>query len=301
MHHLQSCIPLDLIGISSQFPNAMTSPTSSTLKHFQSLVEIVAKLRGPGGCPWDLEQTQKSLTQYAIEEAHELAEAIETGNQPHIREELGDFLFQVILQAQVAQDQGQFDLSDVIQSLNEKMRRRHPHVFAGQDFQNIEEVWKNWEKVKAEEKAIQKAPKSIFNAPKNLPALQTAAKIGRKTQSWKFDWHHPQEVFAKVEEETNEVREALVDFLNTAPGEITPQTANREHLEHEIGDLLFSVAQLARHLSLDPESCLRLANLRFQKRFEHLVQKSGLDQNDFAALSDQKKNKLWEQTKKDLK
>ena len=256
--------------------------SSSVLPLFKTLVEIVAQLRGPQGCPWDKEQTQVSLTQYAIEEAYELVEAIENGNQQEVQEELGDFLFQVILQAQVAQDEGKFDLSQVISQLNEKMLRRHPHVFGQSKFANTEEVWKSWDKIKNQEKSEKgKAAKTaIFNSPRGLPALQTSAKIGRKTQTWKFDWQTPDQVVEKITEELNETIEAL-------------QSKEIEKIEHEIGDLLFSTAQLARHVGLDPEACLRKANRRFEDRFQKIVDRSGVSKEEFILLSDHKKEQLW--------
>lgn len=287
----------------------MTGPLPEVLPLFETLVEIVARLRGPDGCPWDKEQTQSSLTQYAIEEAHELAEAIESGRQQDVLEELGDFLFQVILQAQVAQDEGHFNLAQVVAQLNEKMIRRHPHVFSGMNLGSTEEVWKNWEKIKAGEKktAPEPAPGSspgtpaIFNYPKNLPALLAAAKIGRKTENWKFDWDTPEQVLEKVEEELRETAEALAEFRKTFKERPVPETPGREHLEHEIGDLLFATSQLARHVGLDPEATLRTANRRFERRFQNVVARAGVSKEEFAALPNERKEALWQQVKKDEK
>lgn len=268
----------------------MTRPTSDRIALFQTLVEIVQQLRGPNGCPWDKEQTQRSLTQYAIEEAHELAEAIESNNQSEIRDELGDFLFQVILQAQVAEDLGHFDLADVIESLNQKMLRRHPHVFGNDNEEDIQKIWQKWEQIKRAEKSSDKKP-SIFNLPKNLPALQSASKIGRKTANWKFDWENAQQVFDKILEEIQELREV-----------IESNTEDIEKIEHEVGDVLFSVAQLARHHNLDPEACLRVANKRFQNRFEKMLEISEcFDSNEFSVKSNKEKNDLWNQAKEQCK
>ncbi len=264
---------------------------NKTLANFKTVVEVVAKLRGPEGCPWDKQQTQKSLTQYIIEEAFELAEAIESGSQQDIQEELGDFLFQVILQAQVAQDEGHFDLSAVLHGLAEKLIYRHPHVFGVEEQKSSEkkeltEIWQNWHKLKSQE-AINKGlgAKPIFTHPKNLPSLQVSSKIGRKTESYRFDWSTPEEVMAKVEEEIEEVRET---FANGTPHE----------KEHEIGDLLFSVAQLARHLKIDPEAALREANRRFERRFTKVLELSQKSQEDFAATSLAEKEQLWQEAKK---
>lgn len=262
-------------------------PTQALADEFVTLVETVAALRGPEGCPWDKEQTQKTLTQYAIEEAFELAEAIESGNQQEIKEELGDFLFQVLLQAQVAKDQNSFDLIAVIQNLKEKLIRRHPHVFSGVKVKNTEEVWQNWERTKSAEKT-----KPLFSYPINLPALQAANKIGIKTKGYRFDWNHADQVLTKVKEE-------LAEFEGAQ---------NQEEKEEELGDLLFSVAQLARHSNIDPEAALRKANQKFQSRFEKVLQLADEKKNSstqasvnlmdfFSNLPDQEKELLWSRAK----
>jgi tetrapyrrole methylase family protein/MazG family protein len=267
-----------------------------TLAHFQTLVEIVSKLRHPQtGCPWDLQQDQQSLTQYAIEEAYELVEAIESEDQKEIQEELGDFLFQVILQSQVAQDEGHFSLENVLSALNEKMIRRHPHVFSEKADTSIPltEVWKNWEKLKADEN-LQKKPKAIFSYPRSMPALQAAYKIGVKTEAYRFDWQDAKQVFEKVREEFLETEQAL-------------KQNDIASLKHEIGDLLFSAAQLARHADLEPEQCLREANRRFEERFSAVLKlaekKFGAEfskREKFAELESAQMEELWSQVKKDL-
>jgi len=253
------------------------------LPEFQTLVEIIARLRGPNGCPWDKEQTQKSLTPYIIEEAYELVEAIEGGSQSEIRDELGDFVFQFVLQAQVAADEGHFSVVDVLRGLNEKMIRRHPHVFGSEGGQNIEEVWKNWLKIKKEEKGA--GDRALFNYPLTLPALQVAHKIGRKTQTYKFDWTSVKQVLAKVHEELAETEEAVT-------------SAVKADIEHEIGDLLFTVAQLARHVGVDPETSLRETNRRFVRRFTEVLKLSGKSVEEFSEMSDSVKEALWLQAKK---
>lgn len=263
---------------------------------FKELVDVVAKLRGPNGCPWDKEQNQKSLVKYILEEAFEVAEAIESESQSEICEELGDYLFQVVLQAQIAQESGNFHLSDVIESITTKMIRRHPHVFADTQVSDTEEVKKNWEIIKANEKAQKSQDKQgtqLFSYPKNLPALMAASKIGHKTAGYAFDWHTPEQVLAKVHEEISELNEAL-------------EHTDITHIEHEIGDVLFSVAQLARHLKLDPEHSLREANRRFQNRFEHVLKTAENEMNiqgkeQFAKLPDEIKEKLWNIAKQELK
>ena len=256
----------------------------NTLDQFQALVEIVQKLRGPNGCPWDKEQTQKSLTQYHLEEAYELIEALETGNQQEIQEELGDFLFQVILQAQVAKDQGLFDLSNVLDRLNKKLVHRHPHVFANAEFKTSEEVWKNWDLLKKQES---KKVKPVFSYPRTMPALQAAHKIGVKTESYEFDWTKVSDVFEKVEEEIAELKAIL-------------QSNDKKALSHEIGDVLFSMAQLARHLDLEAETCLREANRRFENRFNKVLELAALERDQFAKLSVDQKENFWKKAKQSL-
>lgn len=277
---------------------AAQKDSSLLTDQFTELVEIVKKLRHPTeGCPWDLAQSQETLTPYIIEESYELVEAIESQSQKLIQEELGDFLFQVVLQAQVAADQKHFSLVDVISFLNQKMKQRHPHVFGDLKTNNLEEIWNNWEKQKAKEAAEKKEPsKAVFNLPKSLPALQTAYKIGVKTEAYKFDWETPQEVFSKVTEEYEELREAL-EHSQQAPADQNKVQA----VKHELGDLLFSLAQLARHLEMEPEQILREANSRFRGRFEIMVKNSGLSRDCFRELTSNQKEELWNQAKTEHK
>jgi tetrapyrrole methylase family protein/MazG family protein len=264
---------------------------ASPVDEFAKLVDVVAQLRGPQGCPWDQAQDQKTLVQFAIEEAYELAEAIESGQAADVQEELGDFLFQVVLQAQVAADEGQFNLYDVIQKLNKKMISRHPHVFAKTKVSSIADVWKNWEKIKNAEKP---KAKPIFSYPHKMPALQAAHKIGVKTQSYRFDWEHASEVMLKVKEEMKELKVALKDFNKKKSSQ------NLKELEHEIGDVLFSVSQLARHCGLESEQALRACNRRFAKRFSKTLEFSKKSKDEFIQLSIPEKEKLWKKAKKSV-
>lgn len=269
------------------------SNTPELTAEFQRLVQIVADLRGPHGCPWDKEQTQKSLTRYILEEAYELVEAIDSEDQKHIQEELGDFLFQVILQAQVARDEGLFELTAVLKTLSDKMVRRHPHVFgdAPQKPTTSAQVLQNWNKIKQAEsvnKAVSGSDSRLAKDLRGFPALLTSLKIGQRSEEWKFDWDTPQQVEAKVIEELDEVREAIAQ---QSPVE----------QEEEIGDLLFAVSQWARHLKIDPETALRKANLKFEKRFHAMLEHSGLDQKNFRDLPLVKKEELWGKAKKFVK
>jgi len=268
---------------------------------FRTLVEIVARLRGPNGCPWDLAQTPQSLTAYIVEEAYELVEAIEQGSAKDVCEELGDFLFQVVLQAQLAADAKQFQIQDVLAQLNAKLIRRHPHVFAQTEqaaaHHSLEDIWKNWQLIKNSEKSkavgsVAEEIRRMLAPTKGLPALQVASKIGRKTKNYGFDWDQPEQVLAKVQEELHEVQEALTTARNQGL-----ELDKAAHLEAELGDLLFSTAQLVRHIGLDPESVLRKANQHFTDRFSKTVLQSGLSSEAFTQLPAERKEDLWRQVK----
>ncbi|MGX7707613.1 nucleoside triphosphate pyrophosphohydrolase [Methylobacterium sp. Gmos1] len=221
------------------------------------LLGIMARLRDPeGGCPWDLAQSHASIVPYTIEEAYEVAEAVESGDPEELRDELGDLLFQVVFQARIAEEAGTFAFDDVATAIADKMVRRHPHIFG--EAKDLDEAAVNaqWAAIKAQERAAKgPAPDgTLAGVPLALPALARAEKISRKAAAVGFDWPDAAEVIAKVREETDEVAQALA-------GE------GPEAVAEEIGDLLFSVANLARHAGVDPEEALRRANLKFQRRF----------------------------------
>lgn len=263
----------------------------SHLRSIESLVEIVRSLRDPeGGCPWDKGQTHESLTQYAIEETHELVEVLELPSGPKkdqkMKEELGDVLFQVLLHAQLASERKAFDFNDVVETLAEKMVRRHPHVFGETKIKNTQELFDNWEKVKKEEKGAEHKAYALNVPP--LPALQKAYKIGKRTQKLQFDWDNAEGVMGKVEEEFDELREALDE-------------GSTQEIEHELGDVLFSLAQLGRHLELEPEQVLRKANARFEERFNKMVEVASEEGKDWGHLSLDDKEKFWQKAKAILK
>jgi tetrapyrrole methylase family protein/MazG family protein len=257
------------------------------LNEFQSLVQLMRDLRGPDGCPWDKEQTHLSLAPYAIEETFEMVEALEKQDDTEFCDELGDVLFQVVLHAQLANERKAFDISDVIKAIGEKLVRRHPHVFSELKVSGADEVIKNWDIIKAQEKAGKVKP--VFNLPKGLPALPTAVKIGSKTEKLKFDWDNARQVLDQLK---SEIAELEVE-MNRAE-------LNAENLDHEMGDVLFSAAQLARHLNIDAESTLRRTNLRFQKRFNAMLAECDDSTEKFVALSQAQKEALWQKIKKDL-
>lgn len=257
------------------------------LREFEGLLKVVEFLRGPDGCPWDKEQTHQSLTRYAIEEAHELAEALDSGNQAEMREELGDVLLQVVLHSEIARQEGRFNIYDVIETISEKMVRRHPHVFGDVKAETSEEVLKNWSEIKAAEKGKDQAKPFTFDMPAGIPALLRSQKIGEKTKKVAFDWENADQCWLKVKEELGELEEVLSE-----------KQRNVTRLEEELGDVLFSLAQLARHLNLDSEQCLRRTNTRFEKRFQRmqeLVKEAG---KSWDQISPTEKETYWKQAKK---
>ncbi len=261
------------------------------LKDLNSLVQIIADLRGPEGCPWDLEQNHLTLAPYAIEEVHELVEAIEQKDDQHMCEELGDVLFQVVLHSRLAEERKKFDLSSVIESISKKIIRRHPHVFAGLKITDKQDVLVNWDEIKKLEKANlpPKKAKSI-DVPESLPALQRAFKIGEKTKSLGFDWNEVKVVISQLKSEIAELEEALSEI---------PGNFKNQHIHHEMGDVLFSAAQVARHLEIEPESSLREANRRFLGRFEKMLRLGNISAEQFTQLSSLEKESLWSDAKKE--
>jgi ATP diphosphatase len=222
------------------------------------LIEIMAALRTPGsGCPWDLEQTFETIAPYTLEEAYEVADAIVRGDLAHLKDELGDLLLQVVFHARMAQEQNTFDFGDVVEAITTKLIRRHPHVFADENGQTAEAVKGLWERIKAEERVARGEAKpsgALAGVPTALPALTRALKLQNKASAVGFDWNDPRAVLAKIREEADEI-EAALDQSDTA------------HAGTEVGDLLFAVVNLARHLGADPEGILRVTNLKFERRF----------------------------------
>jgi len=225
----------------------------------ERLKEIMAALRDPGrGCPWDLEQTWESISPHTIEEAYELADAIAQGDPARVRDELGDLLFQVVFQSRIAEEHGLFGLEDVAATIGAKLERRHPHVFGEATVRSAAEQNAAWEKHKAaERRAAGEGGGVLDGITLGLPAMTRAAKLGRRAGTAGFDWARADDVLQKVEEECHELRRALA-------------AADPAQAREELGDLLFSVAQLARHLDADPEDTLRAANAKFERRFRNM-------------------------------
>jgi MazG family protein len=235
------------------------------------LIEIMAALRDPnGGCPWDLEQDFSTIRHYTIEEAYEVADAIERQDFHDLREELGDLLLQPVFHAQMAKEAGHFDIGDVVYAITEKLIRRHPHVFGDISADDAAGAQVNWEAIKAQERAAKAARRgdvvtsAIDDVPQVLPALTRAEKLTKKAAKIGFDWPDFGAVFAKVEEEASEVAEAH-------------RTGDNKAVHEEIGDLLFAVANLARHAGVDAEAALRDANAKFARRFHYVEARSRED------------------------
>lgn len=240
-------------------------------RELSRLIEIMAALRNPdGGCPWDLEQDFSTIRHYTIEEAYEVADAIERQDFDDLKDELGDLILQPIYHAQMASERGLFDIGDVILAITTKLIRRHPHVFGQEAAASAGGAKAKWEEIKADERARRAAkraeePGSILDdVPNALPALARAEKLSKRAASVDFDWPDWRQTLAKVEEELSEVREAA-------------ETADSQKVAEEVGDLLFAAANLARKLGVDAEAALRDANLKFSRRFRHVEERSRED------------------------
>jgi len=258
----------------------------SNYKNLDEFVDIIATLRSPNGCPWDKEQTHKTLKPYLIEETYEVLEAIDNNDPEFLKEELGDLLLQVFLHAQIAKDNKDFDIEDVAQMVSEKMVRRHPHVFGDVEAKDAEAVLKNWDEIKKQEKLENGiVHDSVLDAvPNNLPALFESHKISRKAAKQGFDWQKPEDVFDKIAEEIHEVKEAL-------------QNNDKQHLEEELGDLLFAVTNLCRLHKVNAELALKDANKKFRKRFGKMEKLIKTENTPMNAISFNKWDELWNKVK----
>jgi MazG family protein len=226
----------------------------------QAVLDVMARLRDRAhGCPWDIEQTFATIAPYTIEEAYEVADAIERHDMSALKEELGDLLFQVAFHARMAEEQGAFDFADVAQALADKMIERHPHVFGDKIERTAEEQTQAWETLKAEKRAA-KGASLLDDVPMALPALMRAEKLTKRAARINFDWPSSAEVLAKLDEELAELKEAEA-------------SGDQDHIAEEMGDILFVMANLARKLKVDPEQALRRANAKFTRRFEYIERK----------------------------
>lgn len=235
------------------------------MQAIQQLIEIMQQLRKPdSGCPWDLEQNFQTLIPYTLEEAYEVADAIEREHLADLKSELGDLLFQIIFYSQLASEQEAFNFNDVVTAINEKLTRRHPHVFANEKISNAKEQTKAWEAIKKQERELKSANNEslvsiLDDVSRTLPSLMRAEKLQKRAAAEGFDWTSVADVIAKVKEELDEVQQ-----------ELAAKIMEKEKLENEIGDLFFSCINLARHVGVDAEQSIRKANLKFEGRFRKL-------------------------------
>lgn len=251
----------------------------------QNLLDIMAALREPrSGCPWDLEQDFASIAPYTIEEAYEVADAIERAAWDELAGELGDLLLQVVYHSRLAEEQGSFTFAEVVSRICEKMRRRHPHVFGDASIAGAEGQIAAWEDMKAEERREASAPAVLADVPLALPALSRAAKLGRRASRVGFDWPAREPVRAKVDEELSELDEAIA---------VQDQGA----IAAEMGDVLFALVNLCRHLSLDPERCLRESNARFERRFGHVERQVAASGRGWTSFDLDSLDRLWSEAK----
>jgi MazG family protein len=268
----------------------LTDRSAEAAAAFEELARIMARLRDPdGGCPWDLEQDFATIAPYTIEEAYEVADAIERGDRAELRDELGDLLFQVMFHSRMAEEEGSFALADVVAAINDKMIRRHPHVFGETDVRTADQQTAAWEVMKAAERAKKAkpdaAPSALDGVALSLPALLRAEKLQKRAARTGFDWTEAAHIFDKLEEETGEVKEAIASGDGAA-------------IEDELGDLLFVAANLARRLNVDPEVALRKANSKFERRFRAMEAAAMADGVDFSALSLDEQEAYWQRVKK---
>jgi len=239
---------------------------TETAAALQRAAAIMARLRGPGGCPWDREQTFDTIKRHTLEETYEVFDAIERRDWPNLKDELGDLFLQVLFYAQMASEAGYFDLRDVAENLSAKLIRRHPHIFGDVEAADANAVLRNWEQIKIEEKKASGEPankKSMLDdVPRSMPASMEAAKLGSKAAKVGFDWPDASGLFAKVDEE---IAELMIEV----------EAKHRENVEAEFGDLMFTVMNLARHLKVDTESALRRSNAKFRARFAAMEKAAG--------------------------
>ncbi len=264
-----------------------------------ALLELMARLRDPQrGCPWDREQTFVTIAPYTIEEAYEVADAVERGEPEKLCAELGDLLFQVVFHARMAQEKGWFDFAAVARGIREKLIRRHPHVFQDQTLAaDVGQLSRVWEEQKARERAhaagtgAEGDHSALADVPRALPALTRAAKLGRRAARVGFDWEHASQVRDKVLEEVREIEEALAEGAPAGDG---------GHLAEELGDLLFAVANWGLHLKIDPEAALRAANGKFERRFRRMEALAAAQGMQLQALDAAQWDALWRQAKREL-
>ncbi|MBP1970371.1 tetrapyrrole methylase family protein/MazG family protein [Virgibacillus natechei] len=282
-------IPIDELDHSIEVSNVTSvyvPPVPSRMLHhtFTNLRETIATLRGPNGCPWDRVQTHETLREYAIEEVYELIDAIDNEDDENIIEELGDILLQVMLHSQIGEDDGYFNVDDVIGSITNKMIHRHPHVFADTAVDSVDDVYKNWDELKEEEKGEQR--KSVLDGiPRQLPSLSKAFKLQKKAAKVGFNWDAISDVWNKLEEELGEVQEAI-------------ELDDKMEIEKEFGDVLFVLANLTRYYKINPEIALNQTNKKFLSRFSYIEEQLRIQEKEMTDTTLEEMDALWNQAKK---
>jgi MazG family protein len=267
---------------------------------FTDLVALMTKLRSPEGCPWDREQTYATLAPMLLEEAYEAFEAVEAAREGHpseLRDELGDMLFQIVFYAQVASERGDFKIDDVTDAVHAKMVRRHPHVFGDASAETSTDVLRSWEAIKAEEKKAKQSdgakPISILDGVSTkVPALMEAHQLSTKAARVGFDWEKIEDIFAKVQEEIQELLDAIKIHADSK------SEADHTRVREEIGDLLFAVTNIARHLHVEPEAALKLTNRKFRQRFGHIEDRLQARDQNFTSATLEQLESLWQEAKK---
>jgi len=259
--------------------------SSSTGAKFQRLVEIMSRLRAPGGCPWDREQTFDSIKPYTLEETYEVLDAIDRRDWDELSAELGDFMLQAVFFAQMASEEKLFDIGDALDAINEKLVRRHPHVFADETAATGEDVKKRWDEIKAEERKLKEVPQGLLaTVPRALPALVEAQQITSRAARAGFDWSNADEVLAKLDEERLEFAEAR-------------ERGTQDQIEDELGDLFFVLVNLARFVKVDPEQALRRTNTKFRERFGHVERRLAAQGRAVSGTPIEELEALWQEAK----
>lgn len=252
---------------------------------FNGIVKLMARLRGPGGCPWDHKQTHKSLKPFLIEECYEVVDALEEGDPEKVKEELGDLLFQIIFHARIAEENGEFTMQDVIEANIEKMTRRHPHVFGDAKLSTDKEVLANWEEIKRKEKGREDRKSILEGVPRNLPSLLRAHRLQERAARVGFDWTRLEEVLPKLDEELAEFKGSL-------------RTKDAAGIEEELGDLFFVLVNISRFLGVNPDEALRKTISKFVSRFRYIEERAEAAGRPLNDMSIDEMEALWQESKK---
>ncbi len=252
--------------------------------YFKDIVDIMARLRGPGGCPWDREQTHKSLKPFLVEETYEVLEAIDEGSSSKVKEELGDLLFQVIFHAQLASERGEFTIDDVLMRIGEKMRIRHPHVFGEKKLNTSAEVLADWEKIKKAEKGYSERKSILEGVPRELPALIRAHRLQERAARVGFEWDRIRDVTDKLDEEIGEFKKTLAEN-------------DPARMEDELGDVFFVLVNIARFIGVNPEDALRKTISKFISRFQYIEEKAASLGVELSDMTLSEMDRLWDEAK----